>query len=88
MKIVKNLLAPAILAFAIATSAYAGDVGFPPGVQPPPTTNPTCNNTTPVVGPDGEIIPPGPCVAPPEDETRARLIILELLIALSLLPKP
>ena len=38
MKIVKKLLAAAILASAIATSTYAGDVGFPPTVPPPPPT--------------------------------------------------
>lgn len=36
MKTVKKLLAAAILASAIATSTYAGDVGFPPTVPPPP----------------------------------------------------
>ena len=87
MKIVKNLLAAAILASAIATSTYAGDVGFPPGVQPPPALT-VCHEGTPVVGPDGEIIIPIVCVTPPDDETRARLIILEWLIALSLLPRP
>jgi hypothetical protein len=85
MKIVKNLLAAAILASAIASSSYAGDVGFPPGMEPPPVTSPPCDNVTPVVGPDGEIVPPAPCVAPGDESTR---LALELIIALALLPRP
>ncbi len=72
MKIVKNLLAAAILASAIATSTYAGDVGFPPTAPPPPPeTCSACNGSTQV----------------PEDESTA-LLALALLVALSLLPKP
>jgi hypothetical protein len=42
MKFPKNLLAATILAFAIATTTFAGDVGFPPAPgQPPPCTSAT-----------------------------------------------
>jgi len=36
MKFPKNVLAATILAFAIATTTFAGDVGFPPTPAPPP----------------------------------------------------
>jgi len=36
MKSLKNLLAATILAFALVTTTFAGDVGFPPTPAPPP----------------------------------------------------
>lgn len=47
MKFPKNLLAATTLAFAIATTTFAGDVGFPPTPAPPPP----CASDT--VTPDG-----------------------------------
>jgi hypothetical protein len=44
MKHPKNLLAATILAFAIATTTFAGDVGFPPCSPPPPPG--TCTTST------------------------------------------
>ena len=83
MKTVKNLLAAAILTSAIATSTYAGDVGFPPTAPPPPST--AC---TPVVGPNGEISKSAACVAPEDETTEAYLLALALLVALLLVPNP
>jgi len=85
MKIVKNLLAAAILTSAIATTTYAGDVGFPPGAPPPPPEIClTCNAQ--VVGPNG---PTGtsPASVAPVDESTTYLLDL-MLFALSLLPRP
>jgi len=45
MRFPKNLLAATFLAFATATTTFAGDVGFPPTPQPPPPG--TCATTTP-----------------------------------------
>jgi hypothetical protein len=45
MKFPKNLLAATILAFALATTTFAGDVGFPPTPAPPPPC--TCDTATP-----------------------------------------
>jgi hypothetical protein len=75
MKIVKNLLTAAILASAIATTTYAGDVGFPPTAPPPPPE--TCAEC------DASTHAPAP-----GDESDAYLFALALLLALSLLPKP
>jgi hypothetical protein len=36
MKSLKNLLAATILAFAIATTTFGGDIGCPPAPAPPP----------------------------------------------------
>jgi hypothetical protein len=36
MKFPKNLLAATSLAFALASTTFAGDVGFPPTPAPPP----------------------------------------------------
>lgn len=83
MKIFKNLLPAAILASAIATSTYAGDVGFPPTAPPQPST--IC---APVVGPNGDIVASSACVAPEDETTEAYLLALELLVALLLLPNP
>jgi len=45
MKSLKNLLAATILAFAIATTTFGGDIGFPPAPAPPPPS--TCVTVTP-----------------------------------------
>jgi hypothetical protein len=45
MKSLKNLLAATILAFAIATTTFGGDIGFPPAPAPPPPG--TCDTATP-----------------------------------------
>lgn len=45
MKSLKNLLAATILAFAIATTTFGGDIGFPPAPAPPPPC--TCDTATP-----------------------------------------
>jgi hypothetical protein len=44
MKSLKNLLAATILAFAIATTTFGGDIGCPPAPAPPPPA---------IVTPDG-----------------------------------
>ena len=83
MKIVKNLLAAAILASAIATTTYAGDVGFPPVAPPPPPEDClTCNGR--VVDPNGAT-GTSPASVAPEDTT----YLLDLaLFLLSLFPRP
>jgi hypothetical protein len=73
MKIVKNLLAAAILASAIATTTYAGDVGFPPVAAPPPPADACLTCGAPVVA--------------PEDASTTYLLDL-VLFALSILPRP
>jgi len=73
MKIVKNLLAAAILASAIATTTYAGDVGFPPAAAPPPPAD-TCLTCG------------APAVAPGDASTTYLLDLV--LFALSILPRP
>jgi hypothetical protein len=87
MKIVKNLLAAAILASAIASTTYAGDVGFPPVAPPPPPADSCLTCSAPVVGPNGATDTSAPSVAP-EDESTTYLLALALLVALSLLPSP
>jgi len=85
MKIVKNLLAAAILASAIATTTYAGDVGFPPGAPPPPPEDClTCHGR--VVDPNGAT-GTSPASVAPEDESTAYLLDLALFV-LSLFPRP
>jgi hypothetical protein len=84
MKIVKNLIAAAILASAIATTTYAGDVGFPPGAPPPPENCLTCNAR--VVGPNGAT-DTSPASVAPEDESTTYLLDLALFV-LSLFPRP
>jgi len=54
MKSLKNLLAATILAFAIATTAVAGDVGFPPTPAPPPPC--TCDTVTPDDGGSSDLL--------------------------------
>ncbi len=50
MKFPKNLLAASFLAFAIATTTLAGDVGFPPAPPPPPaSTVPNTSTAAPVL---------------------------------------
>jgi hypothetical protein len=83
MKIVKNLLAAAILASAIATSTYAGDVGFPPGAPPPPENCLICNAQ--VVGPNSPTATAPASVAPVDESTTYLLDLV--LFALSFLPR-
>jgi hypothetical protein len=80
MKIVKNLLAAAILASAIATSTYAGDVGFPPGAPPPPPENCLICNVQ-VVGPNSPTATSPASVAPVDESTTYLLDLV--LFALS-----
>lgn len=84
MKIVKNLLAAAILASAIASTTYAGDVGFPPGLPPPPEQCLTCDRQ--VVAPDGAT-GTSPASVAPENESTTYLLDLALFV-LSLFPRP
>ena len=54
MKFPKNLLAATILAFALATTTFAGDVGFPPTPAPPPPS--TTNTVTPNDGGSSDLL--------------------------------
>ncbi len=54
MRFPKNLLASTFLAFAIATTTLAGDVGFPPAPQPPPPG--TCDSMTPDDGGSSDLL--------------------------------
>ena len=54
MKSVKNLLAATILAFAIATTTFGGDIGCPPIPPPPPPS--TSDTVTPDDGGSSDLL--------------------------------
>ena len=54
MKSVKNLLAATILAFAISSTTFGGDIGFPPTPAPPPPC--TSDTVTPDDGGSSDLL--------------------------------
>ena len=54
MKFLKNLVAATILAFAIATTTFGGDIGFPPAPAPPPPC--TSETVTPNDGGSSDLL--------------------------------